>query len=305
MKYLALPILILAALTLNQCKDKESPTNPDLDPREKMLNDYQTNYIGSALTSVGWTGNSSSCSPGTVSAEAHAKVLQRINFFRRQVGLNDNITLDTAKNRKCQEAALMMMANGSLNHTPPNTWKCYTADGAAAAGASNLSSGSHSVNAVSGQMADNGSNNTACGHRRWILYSRAQVMGHGSTSSNQALWVIGGAAPSNPPNMPEFISWPPQGYVASTLVYARWSFSLPGADFTDTEVEMKRSDGLPVTLKIVHTNGGYGDRSIVWEPTGITPPTSADITWVVTVKNVKLSSGTLKTYSYKVTVVKV
>lgn len=297
--------LFIPFLWTLSCKEKESAPDPLAAARQKVIDDYNNNYLGSNLASSGWTGNTASCIAGTVSAESHAKTLQRINYFRRQVGLNDNITFDTTKNRKCQEAALMMTSNGALNHTPPTSWKCYTADGAAAAGASNLSSGSHSSGAITQFMQDFGSSNQAVGHRRWILYSRAIQMGHGSTHSNSALWVIGGAAPKPPANMPAFISWPPSGYVPAPLVYARWSFGIPGADFTNTKVEMKNPAGAAMALNIVHFNGSYGDRTIVWEPTGVKTNITADEAYQVTVKDVKLSDGTIKSFNYSVTLVKI
>lgn len=199
----------------------------------------------------------------------------------------------------------MMTSNGALNHTPPSTWKCYTAEGAAAAGASNLSSGSHSSGAITQFMQDFGSSNQAVGHRRWILFSKAIQMGHGSTNSNSALWVIGGAAPKPPDNMPAFISWPPANFVPAPLVFPRWSFSIPGADFTYAKVEKKNPNGTAINLSIVHFNGNYGDKTIVWEPVGIKTTITTDETYEVIVKDVKLSDGTSKTFQYKVTLLKV
>ena len=147
---------------------------------------------------LGWTGSTASCTAGTLSDQAHSKVLQRINYYRRLAGLADDIVLDTVKNTKSQQAALIMSANSNLSHNPPPTWRCYTAEGAEAAGKSNLGLGFHSTNAIDGYMEDFGTNNTAVGHRRWILYSRAKVMGHGSTSNSQALWVIGDLRPPLP-----------------------------------------------------------------------------------------------------------
>jgi uncharacterized protein YkwD len=301
-------LLLLFTITLlgsNACKDNNYIEPVPVDPRQKMIDDYKTNYLGSAAANTGWTGNTASCVAGTVPNDVNQKVLQRINYFRRQVGLNDNITLDTAKNRKCQEAALMMHANGALNHTPPTTWKCYTADGAAAAGSSNLHS-IGGVNAITGYIQDPGSSNTACGHRRWILYSRSLIMGHGSTTNNNALWVIGGGSPTPPKNMPAFISWPPQNHVAAALIFPRWSFSIPGADFTNAIVTMTDSKGVTVSLNVVSVNvNGYGDNTIVWEPTGIVTNSATDVTYNVKVNDVQLSGGETKSFSYKVVIVKI
>ena len=77
------------------CGGKCAPC-PELTNREIAVQDYNDNYLGSAISdnNLSWTGNVSSCNPGGVSASTDQKVLQRINYFRRLVGLNDNITLD-------------------------------------------------------------------------------------------------------------------------------------------------------------------------------------------------------------------
>lgn len=295
--------LILAGITTGSESCKKKNDNSNATARLKALDDYNNNYLPSAVTSVTWTGNSSTCTPGTNPDAVHQKVLQRINYYRRQVGLNDNIVFDTSWNRKCMEAALMMYSNGALNHYPPNTWKCYTADGATAAGKSNLGLGYNSTTALDGMMADPGSGNTACGHRRWILYSRAKTMGHGSTSGSMALWVIGGGASTDPPGMPEYTCWPPANYVPRNLVFARWSFSKPGADFTNAAVVMTDKDGNSVSCTKLTLANGYGDNTLVWEPSGVVVNSDADLTYHVTVSNVIVSS-VAKSYSYTVTIFK-
>ena len=75
---------------------------------------------------------------GTTSATFKDDVRRRINFYRALVALPADITFDATKSGKCQEAALMMARNGQLSHTPPPNWLYYTADGAAAAAALNL-----------------------------------------------------------------------------------------------------------------------------------------------------------------------
>ncbi len=294
-------ILLGIIMLIPNCK--KSSTDGSSAARQKAVDDYKNNYLGSAVSTLGWTGNSTSCISGSIDPSVNEKVKQRINYFRRQVGLNDDITLDTAKNRKCQEAALMMYSNGSLNHTPPTTWKCYTSAGAAAAGSSNLGLGYHSVNALNGQMEDAGASNTACGHRRWILFSKAKVMGHGSTPSSQALWVIGSGS-TLPSSMPDFIAWPPANFVSSTLVYPRWSFSKPSADFSAAKVSMKDQSEKNIALTVLALASGYGDNTIAWEPVGIVTNSTSDQVYTVTVADVLVSS-VKKTFVYNVTIIKI
>lgn len=278
-----------------------STTSAGLD-REKVIQAYNSTYLGTNLSDCGWTGNVANCEAGTCSQDAHDKVVQRINYFRRLVGLPGDIILDAIKNGKCQNAALIMKANNQLNHFPPNTWTCWNADGNEAAGNSNIALGMHSVNAVTGYMDDFGSNNLAVGHRRWLIYSRAKVMGDGSTDGSNAIWVMGNQNNPYPTTMPEFISLPPKGYVPGPLVFDRWSFAVPDAHFASATVTMKDASDHQVTLNIINTEEGYGDNTIVWEPDGINTNGPGDVKYTVTVDNVQVGTGT-KSYTYTVTIV--
>ncbi len=267
----------------------------------------------------GWTGSLSSCVAGTVSQELHDDVLRRINYYRAMAGLNADISLDAVKNADCQEAALMMARNGALSHYPPSNWACYTANGYTAAGASNLSIGfnfaNYGVGSIDGQMGDAGSNNSPVGHRRWLLYSRAQEMGHGSiplTPANNtascSVWVIGSFNAALPAGL-EKIAWPPEGHVPHQAVWPRWSFGLPNgsARFSSATVTMSK-EGASIPLTIIHRGtSSIGDPTIVWEPSGPDYPDypasvpAADTTFTVTVAGI---TGTAQTsYSYDVTVI--
>lgn len=267
----------------------------------------------------GWTGSIGSCNAGTVSQELHDDTLRRINYYRAMAGLNGNITFNASKNADCQEAALMMAANSALSHNPPSSWTCYTAAGDAAAGASNLSLGFNFPNygpgCIDGQMEDDGGNNLAVGHRRWLLYSRAQEMGHGSipiTPSNNvaaaSIWAIGNFNPLAPAGL-EKVAWPPEGFVPHQTVWARWSFGLPNAaaGFGSATVTMSKG-GTSIPVTIIHRGtGGLGDPTLVWEPSGANYPNypsvapTQDTTFTITVSGVTGVSPT--SYSYDVTVI--
>lgn len=277
---------------------------------------------------AGWTGDLSQCLPGTVSAQLHEHTLRRINYYRALAGLNADITLDAAKNAKCQSAALMMARNGALSHFPPNTWLCYTVDGNEAAGASNLSLGSstdpgsvyYGPVSVNGQMQDAGDNNLAVGHRRWLLFSRAQEMGHGSIPhaeapeqpgvyrSSASIWVVGDFNPAPPPGV-EFIAWPPAGFVPHPVVWPRWSFGLPqsAARFASATVTMQK-EGTPIPVAIIHRgDSSTGDPTLVWEPSGAAYPAypdavpAADTVFTVTIAGI--TGAPQSSYTYTVTVI--
>ncbi len=164
-----------------------------------------------------------------------------------------------------------------------------------AAGNSNLALGAHSASAISLYMSDNGV--SSVGHRRWILYSRASVFGHGSAMKSDALQVFNTATgPVNTANIP----YPVAGFFPAPLVPVQWSFSKSGADFSSATVQMTGPSGA-VSLTQASVQNGYGDNTIVWTPAGIITNSTYDITYNVQVNNVKIS-GIPQTISYSVTI---
>jgi len=164
------------------------------------------------------------------------------------------------------------------------------------AGSSNLALGSASSAAITAFMFDNGSNNEAVGHRRWILHSTKQKFSYGSTTNAMALYVF-----SQDKNtiIPEFIAYPAKGYMPRTLVPERWSFSVPSADFTNAEVTIGSISGnIPVTIVSAAVKG-YGDNTIVFKPT-ISLNDTADVSYVVKVSGIK--GAPQSTYRYTTTI---
>ena len=304
-KNIVLLILFFAITTtlINSCKkDEESTPAPVVPPvttaRDAAVLDYNTNYLGTNLVSSGWTGSAFSCTPGTIPPATNAAIIKRINYFRRMVGLNDNCTLDTTMYAEEQQTALMMDANSQLSHTPPNTWSCWTTTGSSGAGSSNLALGAHSTGAITLFINDFGASNFAVGHRRWLFHSPKTVFSCGSTNNAMAVYVFGAGGNTT---IPSFIAYPPKGYVPQQLVFARWSFSIPGADFSLASVVMSGPSGsVPLTINSIVN--GYGDNTIVWEPTGINTSSTSDVNYTVTISGI--SGATNASYTYNVTVIR-
>lgn len=255
---------------------------------------------------AGWTGSVGTCTPGTTTTAFRAAVRDRLNWHRNIVGLPD-IPENPTASAAAQKAALMMVAEGSLSHSPGSTWACYTAEGAAAAGQSNLYLGRSGPEAISGYVDDPGSNNSAVGHRRWILYPRLASFGTGDTSGSNALHVWDHSAPR--PAGLAFVAWPNAGYTpASTLPSSgRWSFSLPGAwgegaDFSAATVSVHGPSGAVPATVVSADAQGYGDNTLAFQVGPLGLATSGDSTFVVTVSGVSYQ-GTARSYRYSVTVV--
>jgi uncharacterized protein YkwD len=287
------------------------PDTVNLQDRQASVDLYKNVYLTSSGT-ANWSGSQSGCTPGTTDTNYKLAVLQRINYFRAMAGVPADITFSDNSNNLAQAAALMMSANGALNHNPPTSWKCYSSEGAQGAGSSNLALGVSGWDAISLYMKDPGSNNTFAGHRRWILYPRTRVMGTGDVpggngySAANALRVFGDTTlPSRPATREEFVAWPPPGYVPYPVVFARWSFSYNGADFSAASVSMS-SGGEDWTVSLAAPANGYGENTLVWIPNGMSdsagwPVPSSDNVISVGVHNVKIN-GVSRDISYDVIV---
>lgn len=301
--------LIFLSICLSACNKNEDNSEDNSADRQRVIDDYNNVYLTTELSSNSWTGNTSNCIAGTVSAEAIDKAFKRINYFRRMTGFSETITNDKSLNPLCQEAALMCMANNQINHYPPASWKCFTPNGSTACQSSNLSISPNKdlslPASITAFINDYGDMNTSVGHRRWILYSNATEFGIGGSKSTGALWVIQKSKPISLDNVetgPNYISWPPKGYCPASLVFDRWSFGKKNADLSKTEVIMKDQNGAPVELEVVSRATGPGDNSIVWEPKDINRNSAEDLSYTVNLTKVRVGLFD-SSYTYKVTLI--
>ena len=278
-----------------------------------MRDFYNSVYQYGSTFEMGWTGNYSSGNAGSVSEDWQDAVLNRINAYRSMAGVPADVSFMGFLSAMCQKSAFMMSANNNFSHTPPSSWLYWSNDAYLAAYNGNLALGSAGIDSIRGYMSDFGANNQAVGHRRWILYPATSYMGNGDAPGTDpstrpaanVLWVIPQTWEDRPATRDEFVAWPPRGYVPSELVYSRWSFSYPNADFSSASVSMS-SNGQSIPVRIESRQIGYGENTIVWVPNGMS--TSGMVTWPAPANdqpvNVTVSSvgidGTNRTFNYTV-----
>lgn len=272
--------------------------------REESLDFYRRQYLMPSPPGISWSGNLATCEPGTTAAEFRARVFQRINYFRAMAGVPP-VVEDPAYSSKAQAAALIV-ATSTLTHYPSPDSRCYSDDGAQAAGRSNLSGSRIGWDAVTGYIADHGV--SGLGHRRWLLYPQTQAMGSGDIPSGDsfgvnALFVIddnyGGTRPAT---REPYVALPPPGYVPYPLVFPAWSFSYPRAVFSSASVSMSRG-GVAVPVKLPPVVSGFGEPTLVWTPTdtALESAPASDVTYNVSVKDV-LIGGSPRSFDYQVVV---
>lgn len=277
--------------------------------RSEVLNFYNNVYLASEKASINWTGNHDTCNAGNTAQEYKNAIMRRINYFRAMAGIPANIHSSELYNTKAQAAALMMAVNNKLDHYPTTDWTCYSANGAEAASNSNLYLGVFGPDAVDGYIRDPGAGNYSVGHRRWLLYPQTEEMGTGDVprlgaiSPSNALWVMDDNYWNPRPETRDYyVAWPPPGYVPYQVVYPRWSFSYPNADFSKATVNMTSTGiSLPITLEPL---GSGPESTLVWlslNSYNDWPVPDIDTTYTVTIDNVSID-GLTKRFVYNVTV---
>jgi uncharacterized protein YkwD len=281
----------------------EPPVLPGV--RSSVVDFYNSVYLPTFSVPIDWTGDPGSCDAGSTSQAYIDASFDLINYYRAMVELPPVVN-DVSKNAASQEAALMMSVNNALSHNPSQNWTCYSANGANAAGSSNIALGAAGPRAIALYINDPGGGNTAVGHRRWILHPPRSSFGigsvGGSTRAANALWVFAGTT-SRPAT--DIVAWPSRGFVPYQVVYPRWSFSLntePRADYSSATVSMMEG-GVPVNLVIVSDDRtGYGDNTLIWTPSGLNfSAGQADRVFDIEISNV--GNAGQEVYTYQVTVI--
>ena len=273
-------------------------------PKKLAYDDYHANITNTTMTSseIGWDGDLNSCDAGNINDLAKENMIKRINYFRRQAGVDYPIVHKLVLDKYPQEAVLIQHANNSLTHIVDNSYSCYSSDGAHGSLYSNLGYGSNAgPGEVNGFIEDAGVYNADVGHRWWLLWPQMTEVGVGATNKYTAIYIKGDR--QEYPADIEFHAYPGEGYNSSDLVYDRWSFAMPEADFSNSTVEILKPDGVTlVRLKddpLIVDMGG--DDMLVWEPSSreIYKNSPFDQSYKVTIKNIVVE-GLTKDISYNV-----
>jgi len=204
-----------------------------------------------------WNGDVGSCDAGEYLNGGKASSTTLVNLFRWLADLPP-VPLNEANSAKAQECALMMHANGTLSHSPPMSWQCYSADGASAAGKSNIA-GTAAVASVPLYMLDPG-NPTTIGHRRWILSNSLGSVGIGSTSSYSCMWVIGGGGQGTN----QWTAWPAPGPfpIQAKVDSTGWTVQSDSIPLANATVKVT-SGGMDRPMQVTQLLSNYGSAHAI------------------------------------------
>ncbi len=290
----------------------------DTADRDVVWSAFENEFDDNA-SPMEWTGSYDGCRPGQSSEKLRKESIRRVNFYRAMAGVPATVTENSEYSAKAQYGALMMSSEGTLSHTPDESYACFTSTGADAAGNSNLYLGRSGPSAIDGYIQDPGDRNRDVGHRNTILHPPTTEMGVGHVSGNDdlyqsnVLWVFDKNVFSDPPPLREesgFVAWPPRGHVPQEIVHPRWSFGLVDANFDAASVKMTvGAESVPLHVVARLSKAGHVPSPIiVWETSG--PINSLyeqdkilahDLTVSIEVSNV-LIDGISQSFRYDVTV---
>ncbi|MEO7094412.1 MAG: hypothetical protein ABI175_14250 [Polyangiales bacterium] len=159
-------------------------------------------------------GTGGECDPGTVPFDAQVAALRYLDFYRWMVGVGP-VQVVPAVAKAEQECAKIL--NYEFGHSPAPTTKCYTADGAAACGASLIAGGFDLMTQFDGYGMEIDQNLI---HRRNVLaVGRAGVWAGASGGSSDMHY--GGAYPALSTD-PEYVAHPGPGPNVRMRVPSRW-----------------------------------------------------------------------------------
>jgi hypothetical protein len=257
------------------------PGDPSTRTTSEVCTAWDEGHVQNATTA--WTpGDGSACDPGTMTRDAIDDALRRINMFRWMIGLAPVVDRpeDHARQQQC---ARMMDTNGMLNHMPPSTWDCYTAEGAAGAGSSNLSLGvSAAADTIDLYVHDDGVG--SLGHRRWVFNPPLGAVGIGQVGRAGCLGVFDGSSSTTR----TWTAWPPPGPVPLEAIGSSlWSFHSDGASGGAVRV-VRVSDGVDLGASAMSLPDGFGPSTVAWASDGA----RTEGTYRVTVSGIPLGEIT-------------
>lgn len=225
------------------------------------------------------------CRSGRLRVDVVQQAVDALNGIRARHGLAP-VVLDRQSVADAAEAALMLAANGKLEHAPPPSWRCYSTAGAKIMASSLISGGVTAPNIAFHTPAQDliawliDSKSTAVdsiGHRRWLLdpflgtvsYGRvAGRIGRRAVSGASVLHFTGAANASAVG--PELIAYPYQDYPAryftddallsvSLLVDERHRRGNAAVDFSQAAIQVVDERGKPMKVGgIASDNHGFG-----------------------------------------------
>ena len=258
------------------------------------------------------------CQAGRLTQTAKDRALEAANQIRALHDISP-LKYSTLYDHQAQQAALIQEANENNfpGHFPHPSHKCYTEEGDEGSKTSNISKSSANLDPAAHivNLADDANSRilpASAGHRRYIIdpfetnFSYGQVGKYATQKARRFL--------QEPDRIPQinvdFVAFPYETYPYLLLKYnPPWSFSVVvdkevswknrGEFFNKASITVIRaSDGSQLSTSNYYTDTrGFGLPNVItWKVHGW----EHDTLYEVEIRNVTLTDGTIRNYSYSV-----
>lgn len=291
---------------------------------EGEIVNVQVNYSEATGSLYATDPDVGGCAEGELTAQAKERGRMSLNFVRVLVGLPP-VAYDSGSDAMVQKASLMFAANNAIDHTPPESWHCYSDEGAEGAEKSNIgiTAQNSSIGSVPGDFitlwADD-VNVPSLGHRRWLidpfLPDIAVGLVEGTPQTGEYSHAAGAAIRVVPDQDADISGLPlsfvayPRGDFPTRLFTNDWfmSFSVlsdPGArfnnqtqiDYSETTISVEDENGSALAVTDVssdHTPSGLPNQ-LKWK----VPELEDNVQYTITITGVTVN-GVSEDFNYKI-----
>lgn len=183
--------------------------------------------------------------------------LNMLNFVRYVANVPCDVIMDNSLNEQAQYGAVLLYANGSLDHYPPqpkNMDKNFYDIGYKSTNSSNISQGCYSISdSILSYMSDSDySNIDRVGHRRWLINPQLNKIGFGYAGNFSSTQVFDRSRKEKFDY--DYISWPSKGFFPTNTFNGEdaWSISL-----NPEKYQVPNIDSVKVTLTSCSTGKSW------------------------------------------------
>lgn len=245
------------------------PGDPTTHTQQDVCDRWSDGHV--VTTPDALVSSGADCDAGYLAQGALDDTLTRMNMFRWLIGLGptgDDPDMN-ASSQLCANLEAWYTWQGGSPHSPsPSDSICYTAEGAATAGQSNLAWGSgHPAQAIDQFVVDNGNLDTM-GHRRWIFNPPLDPVGigywtGGGTYNDGMCLMVFGSGGSGP--FPAWTAFPPPGFVPLEITGWPWTFHGSDSAIASATASILRvDDNTPLDVTMHSLSQGYGPTTAAW-----------------------------------------
>jgi len=291
----------------------------DVNNRQAVIDAYKAEFERDE-PAMQYTGNITTCTPGTTSVEYQNSVLQRVNWYRKMAGVPE-VVYNSANHAAAQAGALISAAEGFPYPAPSSTAKCFSELGYSGATQSNIVGEFVGVRAIDAYVRNWIRDNPTVAQRRQVLSPKLRSIATGDLSEKRTMKLVNAGSKNTDERTSTYdlsfnalfvndtgpaitprdggVAWPPSGYVPGVVIPSFWSYTRADADFSNAQVTVSGPRGaVNVT---VESRGNIVDPGIVFSLE--IPDSKKDVKYTVTISGI--AGIATSTISYSVIVVDV